>query len=81
MLFPAKRMEVLRYILIDTKGAVFDKLLEYSSSQYSLASLLMELMQLDMNESGNPWPYDEDEQPDEETKLKQEQEKAEKELI
>lgn len=70
MLFPAKRMEVLRYILVDTNGAVFDKLLDYSNSQYSLASLLMELMQLDMNENGNSWPYDDDEQPDEETKKK-----------
>lgn len=81
MLFPAKRMEVLRYILVETNGAVFDNLLDYSNSQYSLASLLMELMQLDCSESNNAWPYDDDEQPNEEAKKKQEKELAEKKVI
>ena len=39
-----KRLELLKYMLIDTEGRVFDALLHYSGEQYSLASLLMELM-------------------------------------
>lgn len=79
MLF-TKRQEVLRYVLIDTNGAVFDNLLEYSNSQYSLASLLMEMMQLNMI-SGDEWPYDNDSDNDDETKKKAEEDKEEKQRI
>ena len=39
-----KRLELLKYMLIDTEGKVFDALIHYAGDQYSLASLLMELM-------------------------------------
>ncbi len=36
-------------MLIDTKGKIFDALLHYAGDQYSMASLLMEIMQMNMH--------------------------------
>ena len=44
-----KRLELLKYMLIDTQGKVFEALLHYAGEHYSLASLLMELMQMNMH--------------------------------
>ena len=44
-----KRLELLKYMLIDTEGKVFDALIYYAGEQYSLASLLMEIMQMNMH--------------------------------
>jgi len=40
-----QRKQLIRYILLDTEGRVFDQLLKYIK-YHSLSELLMELMQL-----------------------------------
>ena len=38
--------KVLKYLLQTTKGRIFDVLVEYAGEHYSIASLLMEIMQV-----------------------------------
>ena len=44
----------LRYILIDTNGMIFDKLVKYLS-YHSLTELLIELMKLNLRLDGVMW--------------------------
>jgi len=43
MLLVKKRKEILKYLLISSKGMIFDRLVHYTH-YHSLSNLLMELM-------------------------------------
>jgi hypothetical protein len=49
-----QRKLILKYILLDTKGVIFDRLLKYLR-YHSLTELLIELMKLNLRFDGAAW--------------------------
>ena len=51
----------MKYLLVETKGVIFDKLAQQAGSHYSLSSLLIEMMQVSIVAAPPKSKYDEEE--------------------